>query len=86
MKKIISVKVSEELYNELKRKAKIKNKSISHIVREMLESTDMDEYIRKDDIMKYVLSLLNILDANENREKRFVTQIRREVKKIWKML
>lgn len=86
MNKIISVKVSEDLYHELKRKAKIKNKSISHIIRERLESTDTDGYIRKDDIMLYVLSLLDILDANENREKRFVRQIRREVKKIWKML
>lgn len=84
--KNLKIRVSEELYQQIQSEANHDGMTVSEYVRLRLEEDISQDWIRKIKVQKVLSEIGTVLDKQETKSPRVVQMIRKEVRKLWKLL
>lgn len=84
--KKLTIRVSEELYQQIQSEANHDGMTVSEYVRLRVEEDISQDWIRKIKVQKVLSEIGTVLDKQETKSPRVVQMIRKEVKKLWKLL
>lgn len=84
--KNLTIRVSEELYQQIQSEANHDGMTVSEYVRLRVEEDISQDWIRKIKVQKVLSEIGTVLDKQETKSPRVVQMIRKEVRKLWKLL
>ena len=84
--KNLTIRVSEELYQQIQSEVNHDGITVSEYVRLRLEEDISQDWIRKIKVQKVLSEIGTVLDKQETKSPRVVQMIRKEVRKLWKLL
>ena len=84
--KNLTIRVSEELYQQIQSEAHHDGMTVSEYVRLRVEEDISQDWIRKTKVQKVLSEIGTVLDKQETKSPRVVRMIRKEVRKLWKLL
>lgn len=84
--KNLTIRVSEELYQQIQSEANHDGMTVSEYVRLRVEEDISQDWIRKIKVQKVLSEIETVLDKQETKSPRVVQMIRKEVRKLWKLL
>jgi len=84
--KKLTIRVSEELYQQIQSEANHDGMTVSEYIRLRVEEDISQDWIRKIKVQKVLSEIGTVLDKQETKSPRVVQMIRKEVKKLWKLL
>ena len=84
--KSITIKLSEEEYERIKKHAKRENLTVSDYIRPLLNEDLTKNWIKKTTVQQGLLHIKLTLDKNEEKNKRLTDVISRELEKLLKKL
>ena len=84
--KKLTIRVSEELYQQIQSEANHDGMTVSEYIRLRVEDDISQDWIRKTKVQKVLSEIGTVLDKQETKSPRVVQMIRKEVRKLWKLL
>lgn len=84
--KNLTIRVSEELYQQIQSEANHDGMTVSEYIRLRVEDDISQDWIRKTKVQKVLSEIGTVLDKQETKSPRVVQMIRKEVRKLWKLL
>lgn len=84
--KKLTIRVSEELYQQIQSEANHDGMTVSEYIRLRVEEDISQDWIRKTKVQKVLSEIGTVLDKQETKSPRVVQMIRKEVRKLWKLL
>ena len=84
--KSITIKLSEEEYERIKKRAKGENLTVSAYIRPLLNEDLTKDWIKKTIVQQCLSHIEFTLDKNEEKNKHLTDVIKKELDKLWKKL
>lgn len=84
--KNLTIRVSEELYQQIQSEANHDGMTVSEYIRLRVEEDISQDWIRKTKVQKVLSEIGTVLDKQETKSPRVVQMIWKEVRKLWKLL